>query len=69
MSSKLFRITELPTGLALGAVRPTADGVEIDWAPDGHRSAYSAHWLTAHRTEAGDDSGDRRAENGKTLCA
>ncbi|WP_329551308.1 2-trimethylaminoethylphosphonate dioxygenase [Streptomyces sp. NBC_00696] len=64
---KLFQITELPTDLALGAVRPTADGVEVDWAPDGHRSAYSARWLTANRPEAGDDSADRRGENGKTL--
>ncbi len=64
---KLFQITELPTDLALDAVRPTADGVEVEWAPDGHRSAYSARWLTAHRPETGDDSADRRGENGKTL--
>src|SRR3954469_5889834 len=63
---KLFQITELPTDLALDAVGPTADGVEVDWAPDGHRSAYSARWLTANRPEAGDDSADRRGENGKS---
>jgi len=66
---KLFQITELPTGLALDAVRRTADGVAIDWAPDGHRSAYSAQWLTANRPAAGDGSEDRRGENGKTLWA
>ncbi|WP_327399261.1 TauD/TfdA family dioxygenase [Streptomyces sp. NBC_01288] len=66
---KLFQITELPTGLALDAVRRTVDGVEVDWAPDGHRSAYSAQWLTANRPAAGDGSGDRRGENGKTLWA
>ncbi|MEV6542123.1 TauD/TfdA family dioxygenase [Streptomyces sp. NPDC051665] len=66
---KLFQITELPTDLALDAVRRTADGVEVDWAPDGHRSAYSAQWLTANRPAAGDGSGDRRGENGKTLWA
>ncbi|WP_019064432.1 2-trimethylaminoethylphosphonate dioxygenase [Streptomyces prunicolor] len=66
---KLFQITELPTGLALDAVRRTVDGVEIDWAPDGHRSAYSAQWLTANRPAAGDGSEDRRGENGKTLWA
>ena len=66
---KLFQITELPTGLALDAVRRTADGVEVDWAPDGHRSAYSAQWLTANRLDGGDGSGDRRGENGKTLWA
>ncbi|WP_280874819.1 2-trimethylaminoethylphosphonate dioxygenase [Streptomyces pseudovenezuelae] len=64
---KLFQITELPVDLALGAVRQTADGVEVDWAPDGHRSAYSARWLTANRPDAGDGSGDRRDETGKTL--
>lgn len=66
---KLFQITELPIGLALDAVRRTADGVEVDWAPDGHRSAYSAQWLTANRPDGGDGSGDRRGENGKTLWA
>ncbi|WP_328675697.1 2-trimethylaminoethylphosphonate dioxygenase [Streptomyces sp. NBC_00343] len=64
---KLFQITELPTGLALDGVRRTADGVEVDWAPDGHRSAYSAQWLTANRPDGGGGSGDRRGENGKTL--
>ena len=66
---KLFQITELPVDLALGAVRRTADGVEVDWAPDGHRSAYSARWLTANRPDAGEGSGDRRDETGKTLWA
>ncbi|WP_033280553.1 TauD/TfdA family dioxygenase [Streptomyces sp. NRRL F-525] len=66
---KLFQITELPTGLALDAVRRTADGVEVDWAPDGHRSAYSAQWLTVNRPHGGDGSGDRRGENSKTLWA
>lgn len=64
---KLFQIAELPADLALGSVRRTADGVEVDWAPDGHRSAYPAQWLTANRPEAADGSGDRRGENGKTL--
>ncbi|MFJ4781847.1 TauD/TfdA family dioxygenase [Streptomyces sp. NPDC088794] len=66
---KLFQITELPADLGLGAVRRTADGVEVDWSPDGHRSAYSARWLTANRPDAGDRSGDRRDETGKTLWA
>ncbi|MFJ8058171.1 phosphonate degradation HD-domain oxygenase [Streptomyces sp. NPDC096142] len=64
---KLFQITDLPTDLALGAVWPAADGVEVDWAPDGHRSVYSTRWLTAHRPGTGGDPGDRRGENGKTL--
>ncbi|MFJ3895332.1 phosphonate degradation HD-domain oxygenase [Streptomyces sp. NPDC090083] len=64
---KLFQITDLPTDLALGAVRPAADGVEVDWAPDGHRSVYPTRWLTAHRPGTGGDPGDRRGENGKTL--
>ncbi|MFJ4921014.1 TauD/TfdA family dioxygenase [Streptomyces sp. NPDC088725] len=67
---KLFQITELPADLALGEVRETADGVEVDWAPDGHRSAYSARWLAANRPGAGGEgSGDRRTETGKTLWA
>lgn len=64
---KLFQITELPAGLALGAVRPDADGVEVDWAPDGHRSRYSAQWLTANRPGVDTGPGDRRGETGKTL--
>ncbi|MFF2380676.1 TauD/TfdA family dioxygenase [Streptomyces sp. NPDC058108] len=66
---KLFQITELPAALALGAVRRTPDGVEVDWAPDGHRSEYSMRWLTANRPGPGADAapGDRRGETGKTL--
>ncbi|MFE2416065.1 TauD/TfdA family dioxygenase [Streptomyces hokutonensis] len=64
---KLFQITELPPDLALDAVRRTDDGVEVDWAPDGHRSTYSARWLTANAPGAGGGPGDRRSENGKTL--
>ncbi|MDV9175131.1 TauD/TfdA family dioxygenase [Streptomyces sp. W16] len=66
---KLFQITELPADLAFDAVRRTADGVEVDWAPDGHRSAYSARWLTANRPDVGDGPGYRRGETGKTLWA
>ncbi|MFI0977290.1 TauD/TfdA family dioxygenase [Streptomyces sp. NPDC021093] len=74
---KLFQITDLPAGLALGAVRQSADGgdgadgaaVEIDWAPDSHRSTYSARWLAANRPGADtcEGPGDRRGETGKTL--
>jgi len=63
---KLFQITELPADLALDAVRRTEDGVEVDWAPDGHRSTYSTHWLTANAPGASGGPVDRRGENGKT---
>ncbi|MFD5509356.1 TauD/TfdA family dioxygenase [Streptomyces sp. NPDC127051] len=63
---KLFQITELPADLVFGAVRRTADGVEVDWAPDGHRSVYSAQWLAANRPGT-PGPGDRRSETGKTL--
>ncbi|AWZ10747.1 gamma-butyrobetaine dioxygenase [Streptomyces sp. ICC4] len=62
---KLFQITELPGGLAVGSVRevPAAGagggpGWEVVWQPDGHRSVYAADWLDAH---APDDAGEGRS--------
>ncbi|CAM5312858.1 Gamma-butyrobetaine dioxygenase [Streptomyces avidinii] len=80
---KLFQITELPTGLAVGPVReaPAADGGpgwEVVWQPDGHRSVYAAAWLDAHApagAPAGAPDGparhpgDGRTEDDKELWA
>ncbi|MEU2430212.1 TauD/TfdA family dioxygenase [Streptomyces sp. NPDC007861] len=69
---KLFQITELPAGLAVGSVRPAAtpDGApahEVVWAPDGHRSVYPESWLGAHLPGAAADGGDGRGEDDKEL--
>ncbi|MFD9405970.1 TauD/TfdA family dioxygenase [Streptomyces sp. NPDC059989] len=72
---KLFQITDLPEGLAVGEVRedmPTADGRpgrEVVWEPDGHRSVYPADWLAAHAPGAGGPPhpGDGRTEADKEL--
>ncbi|WP_405496889.1 TauD/TfdA family dioxygenase [Streptomyces sp. NBC_00096] len=73
---KLFQITELPAGLAVGSVReaPAADGGpgwEVVWRPDGHRSVYAAGWLDAHGPDgpAYRRAGDGRTEADKDLWA
>ncbi|MFL4910283.1 TauD/TfdA family dioxygenase [Streptomyces sp. MMS24-I2-30] len=74
---KLFQITDLPSGLAVGevveSVAVTEPGevaevvAEVRWEPDGHRSAYAAGWLHAHRPAVPPTAGDRRTEAGKEL--
>ncbi|WP_327250724.1 2-trimethylaminoethylphosphonate dioxygenase [Streptomyces sp. NBC_01244] len=73
---KLFQITELPAGLAVGAVREAtaADGGpgwEVEWQPDGHRSVYPARWLDSHAPDgpAYRAAGDGRTEADKELWA
>lgn len=48
---------------------PSADSpsVEVTWAPDGHRSRFTAAWLDAHRPADHVLTGDRRTETGKEL--
>lgn len=68
---KLFQITDLPHGLAVGeVVEPAAGGeapVEVRWVPDGHRSSFPVTWLDAHRPADSALTGDRRTETGKEL--
>ncbi|MFF4010720.1 hypothetical protein [Streptomyces sp. NPDC001717] len=75
---KLFQITDLPAGLAVGAVLEalTADGAparEVVWTPDGHRSVYADTWLDAHLPGSpagpgnGPADGDGRGEDDKEL--
>jgi gamma-butyrobetaine dioxygenase len=75
---KLFQITDLPQGLAVGTSAPTSadgdragngsdgDGWEVVWQPDGHRSRYSRAWLAAALDHSATD-GDLRTEDAKTL--
>ncbi|MCX5015638.1 TauD/TfdA family dioxygenase [Streptomyces sp. NBC_00555] len=69
---KLFQITDLPDGLAIGAARsgvPAADGspgLEVRWEPDGHRSVYPQAWLTAHVPGAAPATGAPHAGDGRT---
>ncbi|WP_298800335.1 TauD/TfdA family dioxygenase [uncultured Pseudonocardia sp.] len=73
---KLFQITELPTDLAVAAVRevPANNGGparEVVWAPDGHRSVFPEAWLAAHLpvNDPGLVGGDGRTEADKRLWA
>ncbi|MFG2617429.1 TauD/TfdA family dioxygenase [Streptomyces sp. NPDC048507] len=72
---KLFQITDLPPGLAVGSVREvpgaTGAGWEVVWEPDGHRSLYPADWLDAHAPTGGarGTGGDGRTEADKELWA
>ncbi|WP_330294564.1 2-trimethylaminoethylphosphonate dioxygenase [Streptomyces sp. NBC_00503] len=68
---KLFQITELPAGLAIGSVHeaPTADGGpgwEVVWQPDGHHSVYAVEWLDAHAPDGAGSSAGARAGDGRT---
>jgi gamma-butyrobetaine dioxygenase len=40
--------SELPGDLSPRTAVLTADALEIEWAPDGHRSRYPLGWLRAH---------------------
>lgn len=40
--------SELPDDLSPRTAALTGDALEIEWAPDGHRSAYPLAWLRAH---------------------
>lgn len=70
---KLFQITDLPAGLAVGEVRacvPAAGGGpgwEVVWEPDGHRSVYDAAWLAAHAPGAPGGRGDGGGAAGRGL--
>ncbi|SEG91215.1 gamma-butyrobetaine dioxygenase [Actinacidiphila yanglinensis] len=70
---KLFQITDLPQGLAVGeVVEPSAAGepsVEVRWVPDGHRSPFTVAWLDANQPADSALTGDRRTETGKELWA
>jgi gamma-butyrobetaine dioxygenase len=64
---KLFQVTDLPEGLAIGSEQMVErDGGtvwEVRWLPDGHVSRYAADWLDA----AGE--ADDRTEDAKELWA
>ena len=45
---KLFGVDELPADPRISSVDQAADGVELVFAPDGHRSRFSAAWLERH---------------------
>ncbi|WP_330334032.1 TauD/TfdA family dioxygenase [Streptomyces sp. NBC_00536] len=72
---KLFQITDLPAGLAIGSAREARTPLgeparEIVWAPDGHRSLYPLAWLDAHAPEReAPHPGDGRTEADKELWA
>ncbi|GAA4868433.1 2-trimethylaminoethylphosphonate dioxygenase [Kitasatospora terrestris] len=57
---KLFRVGDLPDGLAVVESTEDADGLRVVWS-DGHRSVYPADFLGAEGVE------DGRTEQGKRL--
>ncbi|GAA2742573.1 2-trimethylaminoethylphosphonate dioxygenase [Kitasatospora cinereorecta] len=57
---KLFRVGDLPDGLAVAESVEDGDALAVLWS-DGHRSRYPLAWL------AGTDEGDGRTEDGKRL--
>lgn len=47
--TRLISITDLPDHVSLAAVRRSGQRIEIEFAPDGHRSVYDARWLDQFR--------------------
>ena len=63
---KLTDITDMPNDLAITLTEDAGESVAVTFAPDGHRSAFSRSWLTAHALN-GDGDGDGRTEDDKEL--
>jgi gamma-butyrobetaine dioxygenase len=47
--TRLTSITDLPERLSLAAVRRSGQRIEVEFAPDGHRSVYDPGWLDQFR--------------------
>jgi gamma-butyrobetaine dioxygenase len=66
---RLVTITDIPNGLVVTLTARTATGIEVTFAPDGHRAAFRHDWLAA-RARAGDKAeaeADPRTEDAKRL--
>jgi gamma-butyrobetaine dioxygenase len=63
-SQKLFQIGDLPEDLAVEGVERSGDTVTVTFAPDGHRSVFSADWLATQTCPGAEDD---RSEAGKRL--
>jgi gamma-butyrobetaine dioxygenase len=65
---KLTDITDMPNDLAITLTEDAGESVAVTFAPDGHRSAFSRSWLTAHALNGdGCGDGDGRTEDDKEL--
>lgn len=59
---RLLKVRDLPAEISVAAVRRSGDLVEVEFAPDGHRSVFGAEWLGQFADRAGspDAMPDRR---------
>jgi len=60
---RLVTITDFPNELAVTVTARTSAGIEVTFAPGGHRAAFRHDWLAARAGEAADP----RTEDGKRL--
>jgi gamma-butyrobetaine dioxygenase len=60
---RVVTITDIPNELAATVTARTSAGIEVTFAPDGHRAAFGHDWLAARA--AGE--ADPRTEDGKRL--
>jgi gamma-butyrobetaine dioxygenase len=60
---RLVTISDIPNGLAATVTARTSAGIEVTFAPDGHRAEFRHDWLAAR---AGDEP-DPRTEDAKRL--
>ena len=65
-SQKHFSITDLPAETAISHAEVADERIEVLFAPDGHRAAFTRAWLTAHRLGEG-PAADGRTEDAKQL--
>lgn len=57
---RLLKVSDLPAEISVAAVRRSGDLIEVEFAPDGHRSVFAAEWLGQFADRAG--SPDARPE-------
>jgi len=63
---RLLNITDIPEDTRIVSVKQTADALEIEFAPEGHRSVYSTKWLRDN-CYCLNQSTDNRGASGKKL--
>ena len=64
---RLVTITDIPNELAVTVAARTSAGIEVTFAPDGHRAAFRHDWLAARARDADGAEPDPRTEDGKRL--
>jgi gamma-butyrobetaine dioxygenase len=62
---RLLRLATIPNVPMATVLARTPHEVTVEYAPDGHRSVFSASWLAAHALDGGEP--DVRCEDAKVL--